>query len=38
MKMIDVGDKEKTRRVAIARGSLRMLPATLARIREGRVF
>ena len=37
MKMIDVGDKEKTRRVAIARGAVRMLPATLARIREGRV-
>jgi cyclic pyranopterin phosphate synthase len=35
--MIDVGDKEKTRRVAIARGAVRMLPATLARIREGRV-
>jgi cyclic pyranopterin phosphate synthase len=37
VKMIDVGEKEKTRRVAIARGSVRMLPTTLARIREGRV-
>lgn len=37
MRMIDVGDKEKTRRVAIARGSVRMLPATLSRIRENRV-
>jgi cyclic pyranopterin monophosphate synthase len=37
VKMIDVGDKEKTRRAAVARGSVRMLPATLARIRQGRV-
>ncbi len=37
MKMIDVGDKEKTRRVAVARGDVRMLPATLSRIRAGKV-
>jgi cyclic pyranopterin monophosphate synthase len=35
--MVDVGDKEVTRRVAIARGSIRMLPETLGVIREGRV-
>ncbi|HEV7834745.1 MAG TPA: cyclic pyranopterin monophosphate synthase MoaC, partial [Caballeronia sp.] len=27
--MVDVGDKSETRRVAIARGSIVMLPATL---------
>ena len=37
MKMIDVGGKEKTRRVAIARGFVEMQPATLARIRSGEV-
>jgi len=37
MKMIDVGDKERTRRVAIARGEVRMRPATLERIRAGKV-
>ena len=34
--MVDVGDKDTTRRVAIARGSIRMLPETLDVIREGR--
>lgn len=33
--MVDIADKTITRRVAIAGGSIRMLPATLARIREG---
>lgn len=30
--MVDVGDKESTRRVAVARGEVAMQPATLARI------
>ena len=30
--MVDVGDKEVTRRVAVARGAVRMLPATAKRI------
>jgi cyclic pyranopterin monophosphate synthase len=34
--MVDVGDKDTTRRVAIARGSIRMQPETLDVIREGR--
>lgn len=34
--MVDVGDKAPTKRVAIARGSLRMLPDTFALVREGR--
>jgi cyclic pyranopterin phosphate synthase len=37
MKMIDVGAKPKTERVAVARGFVTMAPATLARIREGEV-
>jgi cyclic pyranopterin phosphate synthase len=37
MKMVDVGGKEKTERVAVASAFLRMLPATLERIREGKV-
>lgn len=37
MKMIDVGDKDKTRRVAIAQGHVAMMPATLERIRRGQV-
>ncbi len=37
MQMVDVGSKEKTERVAVAQGRLRMLPATVERIREGRV-
>ena len=35
--MVDVGDKPSTHRVAIARGSIRMLPATLETIRAGNV-
>jgi cyclic pyranopterin phosphate synthase len=35
--MVDVGDKDVTHRVAIARGSIRMLPETLGVIREGRI-
>ena len=31
MRMVDVGDKPVTRREAIARGAIRMAPATLAR-------
>ncbi|MCA3016694.1 MAG: cyclic pyranopterin monophosphate synthase MoaC [Myxococcaceae bacterium] len=34
MKMVDVGGKEKTERVAVARGRLRMSSAALAAIRE----
>ncbi|RKP58986.1 cyclic pyranopterin monophosphate synthase MoaC [Pararobbsia silviterrae] len=34
--MVDVGDKDLTRRVAVARGSIRMLPDTLDVIRDGR--
>lgn len=33
--MVDVGDKAATRRVAIARGVIRMLPATLTLVRDG---
>lgn len=33
--MVDVGDKEITRRVALARGTIRMLGTTLALIRSG---
>ena len=33
--MVDVADKADTRRVAIATGSIHMLPETLARILEG---
>jgi cyclic pyranopterin phosphate synthase len=33
--MVDVGDKAVTRRVAVARGRIAMLPATFARVREG---
>lgn len=33
--MVDVGDKTETVRVAVAEGSVRMLPETLALIREG---
>jgi cyclic pyranopterin phosphate synthase len=35
--MVDVGDKEVTRRVAIARGRITMLPATLAAVLGGGV-
>jgi cyclic pyranopterin phosphate synthase len=37
MKMIDVGEKPKTERVAIARGFITMSPATVRRIRAGDV-
>lgn len=33
--MVDVGAKAETKRVAVARGSIRMLPATFALIRDG---
>jgi len=33
--MVDVGEKSETRRVAVASGTISMLPATLARILEG---
>ncbi|HMA47149.1 MAG TPA: cyclic pyranopterin monophosphate synthase MoaC [Frankiaceae bacterium] len=35
MKMIDVGAKEKTERVAVARGFVSMAPATLGIVRRG---
>jgi cyclic pyranopterin phosphate synthase len=35
--MVDVGGKEKTERVAVATALLRMLPATLERILQGKV-
>lgn len=35
-RMVDVGDKEATHRVAVAGGIVRMEPATLVLIREGR--
>jgi cyclic pyranopterin phosphate synthase len=37
MKMIDVGAKPKTERVAVARGFVAMASATVARIRRGEV-
>lgn len=37
MKMVDVGGKRKTDRVAVATARLHMLPATLKRIQEGKV-
>jgi cyclic pyranopterin phosphate synthase len=37
VRMIDVGAKDKTRRVAVARGSVHMKAATLVRIRQGKV-
>ncbi|HLL52885.1 MAG TPA: cyclic pyranopterin monophosphate synthase MoaC [Myxococcaceae bacterium] len=37
MKMVDVGGKEKTERVAVATARIRMLPATVSRIRRGQV-
>src|SRR5689334_10513614 len=36
-RMVDVGDKPVTRRVAIARGTVRMLPATAARIAANQI-
>lgn len=35
-RMVDVGDKPETRRIAVARGAVRMAPATLALVLEGR--
>ena len=37
MKMVDVGAKERTERVPVATARLRMQPATVARIRDGKV-
>ncbi len=37
MKMIDVGAKPKTERLAVARGFVAMAPATVARVRRGEV-
>lgn len=37
MKMVDVGAKERTERIAVATGRVRMLPATLDRVRRGKV-
>lgn len=34
--MVDVGDKSETKRIAVARGSIRMLPGTFGLIRDGR--
>jgi cyclic pyranopterin phosphate synthase len=36
-RMVDVGDKAVTRRVALARGAVRMLPATAARIAANQI-
>jgi cyclic pyranopterin phosphate synthase len=36
-KMVDVGDKEDTRRMAVAQGSIYMKPETLQRIKEGSI-
>ena len=35
--MVDVGEKENTRRIAVARGEVKMKPETLSRILENRV-
>lgn len=35
-RMVDVGGKEETQRVAVAKGRIRMKPETVATIREGR--
>jgi cyclic pyranopterin monophosphate synthase len=37
VKMVDVGGKEKTERIAVATARVRMLPATVSRIRRGKV-
>jgi cyclic pyranopterin monophosphate synthase len=37
MKMVDVGEKERTARVAVATARLRMLPSTAQRVRRGEV-
>ncbi len=36
-RMVDVSEKDDTVRVALAEGTVRMLPATLARIKEGAI-
>lgn len=36
-RMVDVGAKDVTERLAVARGAVRMMPATLAAIRDGDV-
>jgi len=37
MKMVDVGGKERTERIAVATGRVRMMPSTLDRVRRGKV-
>ncbi|MFF2157559.1 cyclic pyranopterin monophosphate synthase MoaC [Paenibacillus chitinolyticus] len=36
-KMVDISEKKETKRTAVARSSVTMLPETLVRIREGRL-
>lgn len=36
-KMVDVGHKDATRRTAVARGVLRLAPATLRLVKEGKI-
>jgi cyclic pyranopterin phosphate synthase len=36
--MVDVGDKPATHRIAVARGRITMLPATLERVRLGQAY
>ena len=36
-RMVDVGEKKSTHRVAVAQARVFMLPQTLAKIREGRI-
>lgn len=36
-KMVDVGDKEDSKRIAVARGSIYMQPETLLRIKSGNI-
>lgn len=36
-KMVDVSDKEVTSRTAVAQTLVRMAPATLSRIKEGKI-
>ena len=37
MKMVDVGGTERTERIAVATGRVRMMPSTLDRVRRGQV-
>jgi len=37
MKMVDVGGKERTERIAVATGRVRMMSSTLDRVRRGKV-